>query len=551
LSEIFKSELDAQNQLVKNWAVWDDLYDYVKSKKKSFYESNMGQQNIADLSAQFIIIFDKDGTVVASSMKSSESRSDLQKLLATPSLNQKNIFEMSKNINIKIVLEKIDENRYAEIILHGISKSNRTGEPRGVIVFVRWLDGSFYDNVSKLFGASVKKVDLNVLPKTVELSNGVKSDWIDVDSETKDIYVYVNASSPFALEYQFRRDFYIYGMDIVKKFAIASTVFIFLTSLILFVLVRKVILSRLILLSNQLGNIGQVITGTYLKTDKSQNDEIEHIVISANSMLERMYGYQDALAKRSEELEIEVQEKISELRQKDAALVRQSRYVTIGETISNISHQWRQPLNDLWLLIQSLSSKYRAGKLEPERFDDFMAESKKLITHMSDTIEDFQTFSRPDKEKVAFFVNDMVNMAISIASSSLNNNGIVLNKTEDGRYIAFGTPNEFAQAILNIINNARDAFSSKDVKEKIISVDIANIAGMIAITIDDTAGGIDESVIETIFEPYVTTKYGKGGTGIGLFITKQIIEQCDGGNIEAKNHDKGARFIIILKEVEY
>lgn len=550
LKEIFHAELEAQNQLLKNWAVWDDLYVYVKKPQKSFYDSNLGAENMADLLSSFVMIFDKNGNLVTSALKASENNETLKKMLDLKALSAENLSAKSLEINASVIVGAVD-GKYISLAMHGISKSDRSGEPTGVIVFARWLDDSFYYSISKLFGTDVISLDRDMLSPNVKLDSNNTVHWIDVNNEVKDVYVcQPNVSKDFILKYEFDRVVYSYGLDIVYKFAMASALFIFLASFILFFFIKKEVLSRLISMASDISVVGFGNQRSYLKNAQGKNDEIEQIALATNKMLERMYGYQDALAKKSEELEAQVKEKIDELRQKDAAIMRQSKYVTIGETIANISHQWRQPLNDLWLIIQSLASKYKSDKLSEPKFDEFMGESKRLVSYMSDTIDDFQTFSKPDKEKVVFCLNDMVDRAISIVNSSLISNNIKLEKSEDGRYMVFGTPSEFAQAVLNIINNARDAFSGKNIESKFISVDVSSLAGIVVVSIEDNAGGIDGDVLETIFEPYVTTKYSKGGTGIGLYITRQAIEQCDGGAIEACNVEHGAKFTIILKEVK-
>ncbi len=550
LSEVFQSELTSQSTIAKNWGVWDDLYEYVKKPNVKFEKANLGEQNIDDLPGNFVMIFGTDKKMISFASRE-KSEVPLKSYFEENStaLSQSNRTKISKELYEHTVIENIN-GRYIVYAMHPIVKSDKTGEADGTVVFARWLNDGFYTNVSKLFGSKVTQTSLNGLPKGVALSAANKLSWTDVNDSEKDVYVYyANADVPFALAYKFKRDFYSYGLDMLRKFTLVGALFIAVSSVILYWFLKNKILSRLIEMSRSMGRVGLGSEKVFIHHDKRQSDEIEQMAVSANMMLERMYGYQDSLSHRSEELSGQVKDKIDELRQKDAAIFRQSKFVTIGETISNISHQWRQPLNDLWLIIQSVASKYKTGKLDQAKFDEFMAESKKLISYMSDTIEDFQTFSKPDKDRVGFYVNDMIDRAITIANSSLLNNSIKVVKNEDGRYMAYGVPNEFAQAILNIINNARDAFKGKNVPDKTIFIDIVNVGGMIVVTIEDNAGGIDEAVLETIFEPYVSTKYGNGGTGIGLYITKMAIEQCDGSTIDATNGEHGAVFNIVMQEI--
>ncbi len=551
LKEIFSTQLKTQNTLVKNWGVWDDLYEYAKKPNEKFEKANMGAANLDDLTSNFVLIFNAKRELVGFAAKD-KSKKDIKndfltksQCLSAPSQHQ--------------ILQKITDSNCVETIagqdilyaIHPIVQSDKSGPADGVVVFARWMDKSFYNEVSNLFGSTVQKVELKDLPKGVNLSKEHDLGWVDISSEKKDAYLYFGeTSTPFALKFSFDRGLYSYGLDMLKKFALIGILVILTGSFLMFWFLKNQILLRLVGMSDMMGKIGLLGSIGYLPSNQKYSDEIEQMAQSANLMLNRLYLYQEELAKRSEDLESEVKAKIDEIREKDSAMIRQSRYATIGETIANISHQWREQQNDLWLLLQSLSVKFKAGKLDEEKFADSMAESKKLISYMSDTIGDFQTFFRPDKEKVAFFVGDMLNRSIAIANSSLKNNNIALGYSEEGKYIAFGVPNEFAQAVLNIINNARDAFSDKDISDKRIDISVENIAGMIVISIEDSAGGIDEKAIDSLFEPYFSTKYSKGGTGLGLYITKQAVEQCSGGAITAKNGERGAIFTIMLQEIQ-
>lgn len=555
LKEIFDSELKIQNSLVKNWGVWDDLYEYSSKPNEKFEKANLSDENINDLVSHFILIFNKDSKLVSYAQKDKNTPNLANELIIKSiCLSKSNQLKVSQKITDSICVENIfgQDIVYA---MHPIVRSDKNGDTNGVVVFARWIDNSFYDNVSRLFGSVVTKVDLTKLPpelaKKLKLSKDNDLGWIDIDNEKKEAYLYFdNSAKPFALKYEFSRDFYSYGLDMLKKFGLIGLAVILSGSFFMFWFLKNQILSRLIEMSNLINKIGNENDEVYLKVYTQHSDEIEQMSKSINLMLKRLYAYQSDLARRGEELQEEVAKKIEELRKKDAALIRQSRYVTIGETISNISHQWKQPLNDLWLILQSISSKYKTGKLDQEKYFELMGEAKKLISFMSETIDDFQTFSRPDKERVAFFVNDMIQRAIGIASSSMANNHIEITLREDGRFIGYGVPNEFAQAVLNIINNARDAFADKDIDKKSINISIESIAGMIVVGIDDNAGGIPEDSLDKIFEPYYSTKYSKGGSGIGLYITKQAIEQCDGGGVSASNSSHGAVFTIVLKEIE-
>jgi len=552
LGQMYADELNSQNQILKNWSVWDDMYSYVKKPTKAFYSANMGPVNMSDLSTNFIFIFDAKGLLVASSSKADDG-SYSEPILKAPCLQQGTFDKVMRKIDATVFVEKVGS-RYIALAMHPIVKSDKSGEPRGVVVFARWLDGEFFDHISRLFGAKVDLIDFASVPtgfQHIYSTKGFTLEWVDKNDKLKQVVAYPDGDrSQFALSFEYERVFYKYGMGFLSNISIVGTIFILVINLYIFWYLREKILKRLVQLCDRIEKVETDGEKTFLPLCKS-NDEIAQIAKSTNAMLARMYGYQKELALRNQALEVEVKAKVDELRAKDAALFKQSRFVTIGETIANISHQWRQPLNDLWLVLQSLFGKYKNGKLDDAKFDEVMSQSKELISHMSDTIEDFQSFFRPDKERVIFFVNDMLKKAIAIINTSFMHNGIALKIIEEDRFAAYGVPNEFAQAVLNILNNARDALVTKRKSGRKVEIELLSVGGMIVLSIADNAGGIDDDIMDSIFEPYVTTKHGKGGTGIGLYITKQAIEQCDGGDIKVENINEGARFTIILNEHGY
>ena len=249
------------------------------------------------------------------------------------------------------------------------------------------------------------------------------------------------------------------------------------------------------------------------------------------------------LALANETLERRVIEAVGELRRKDQLLLSQSRLAVMGEMISNIAHQWRQPLNLVGLHVQRLGMLYGDVKCSRESFDDAVEEVMTLIMHMSRTIDDFRNFFKPDKERCEFNVRQAIEQAVHLVADSFKGTGITVTTRCDGTATINGYPNEFAQALLNILQNARDALMERMVPEGEIAIASSVEGGRSVVTIADNAGGIPEKDIDRIFEPYFSTK-GLQGTGIGLYMTKNIIENSMGGRITVRNTGKGAEFRI-------
>ena len=176
-----------------------------------------------------------------------------------------------------------------------------------------------------------------------------------------------------------------------------------------------------------------------------------------------------------------------------------------------------------------------------------MQECNDITAYMSNTISDFQNFFKPSKTKELFYVVESCKKADAILQSSLKHHSIAYNCTFDEDKEIYGYPNEFSQAFLNILTNAKDVLIQRKIANPFISINISSGKKYVLIKIIDNGGGIEEKNLERIFEPYFTTKYAKKGTGIGLYMSKTIIEGNMDGILNAKNFDKGACFTIKLK----
>jgi len=251
------------------------------------------------------------------------------------------------------------------------------------------------------------------------------------------------------------------------------------------------------------------------------------------------------LEELNKSLEQRVADALRDLRQKDQMFLLQSRQAAMGEMIGNIAHQWRQPLNMLGLIVQELPVMYKCGKLSQEYLDSDACKAMELIHHMSKTIDDFRNFFSPDKEKVQFKVNQIVAKTLALIEQSLKTVNIKVEVNEINDAVIDGYPNEYSQVLLNIINNARDAFVERQIERaRVITITIITENDRSVVIIADNAGGIPEEAISKIFEPYFTTKGQDKGTGVGLYMAKNIIEKNMGGRLEVRNIADGAEFRI-------
>ncbi|MCK5110649.1 MAG: DUF3365 domain-containing protein [Arcobacteraceae bacterium] len=225
--------------------------------------------------------------------------------------------------------------------------------------------------------------------------------------------------------------------------------------------------------------------------------------------------------------------------EREKRLVHQNKLASMGEMIGNIVHQWRQPLNSLNINIENLEFDYKDGVIDKEFVDKFIIQQTDTLHFMNKTIDDFRNFFRIDKEKVSFSVKEAIKKSVNIQSAYLKDHAIILNITEED-FNVNGVESEFQQVIMNLISNAKDAIIESGQKNG--QIDISLIDNKV--TVIDNGGGIPDDIIERIFESYYTTKEQDKGTGVGLYMSKMIIEDTMGGKISVANVDGGTKFTI-------
>jgi C4-dicarboxylate-specific signal transduction histidine kinase len=261
----------------------------------------------------------------------------------------------------------------------------------------------------------------------------------------------------------------------------------------------------------------------------------------------RVQDRTEKLTRALRELRAETDERIhavEELRKREQMLIQQSRMAAMGEMLGNISHQWRQPLNVLGLKFQELGLSYKHGRFSEDLLYGNIAKAMEIIHHMSQTISVFQDYLKPNKEKTLFSVNEIVAKTVSLIEENFENNAIHIEIISTGDPQVEGFPNEYGQVLLNLLVNARDSFLERGVASAQITVRSWAEQGRVITTVTDNAGGIGEEIIDKIFDAYFTTKELGKGIGVGLFMSKNIIEHNMGGILSVRNVKGGAEFKI-------
>lgn len=258
--------------------------------------------------------------------------------------------------------------------------------------------------------------------------------------------------------------------------------------------------------------------------------------------------YIGKLNRLNETLSEKVHDALVEARAKDRLFVQQSRLAAMGEMIEQIAHQWRQPLNTLALINQDLYVKYKLGKCGESCFEKAHGQIDEHLQYLSKTIDDFRNYYKTDKAKHPEDVGELVEDALRLSDVFLKYAKIktaVRIMTSHKVHLA---KNEMMQVLINLIKNAHDAIIEKRKEEGIIEITVQDREKFVEVSVEDNAGGISKDVIDKVFDIYFTTK--DQGTGLGLHMSKYLIEESFGGTIRVENAKNGARFVILLPMTE-
>ncbi|WP_419765045.1 MAG: ATP-binding protein [Arcobacter sp.] len=248
---------------------------------------------------------------------------------------------------------------------------------------------------------------------------------------------------------------------------------------------------------------------------------------------------------------------IHESEEKNSILAQQSKLAAMGEMIGNIAHQWRQPLSMITTTASGIKLNYEIGLLDEEKLDDYTNKIINSAYYLSDTIDDFRDFFKPDRDKKYFKILKSFEKTFTLLNTQFTNNNISFVKNIEDIEI-YGFENELIQVVINILNNAKDELINKKEQRLLIFIDVFSKADKIYIYIKDNAGGIKDTIINRIFEPYFTTKDESKGTGIGLYMSNEIVVKHMKGILSVQNVDftfdnidyKGAEFKIVINKYE-
>ncbi len=282
-----------------------------------------------------------------------------------------------------------------------------------------------------------------------------------------------------------------------------------------------------------------------VRVSDRQQEQLRQLAVELREAKDELKSFNEKLSERVEE-ELSRRTKLEKEHEiQQAVLLQQAKLAELGNMIGAIAHQWKQPLNAIAIFEQGLEYTFQSGILDEQEITAHTKAVLKQIDFMAQTIDDFRNFYKPSTEKQSFYILKEVESMLSLLEGEIKVNNIEITLTGDAQAQAFGYAGEFKHVVLNIVNNAKDAFLEHKIKERRIHIHASKENEAILLTITDNAGGIPAAVLSGIFDPFVSTK-GLKGTGIGLSLAKVIIEEKMGGKISAKNIENGAEFLIEL-----
>jgi len=235
---------------------------------------------------------------------------------------------------------------------------------------------------------------------------------------------------------------------------------------------------------------------------------------------------------------------------KDALIARQSRFVAMGEMIAMIAHQWRQPLTGIGMIADNMKLDIELQMVDEQKWQENLETVSKQVLYLSETIDLFRNFFKPNQQPTLVNIYSFFKETEQIIASSLKKAEVTISYQCDETLQISTFKNDLMQIVMNLLKNSIDAFEQNGISDRGITIACQHKNSGVEITIMDNAGGIPEDIIGKIFDPYFSTKDEKNGTGIGLYMTKMIIEEHMGGAISAKSESLSTTFTLFIKAQE-
>ena len=270
------------------------------------------------------------------------------------------------------------------------------------------------------------------------------------------------------------------------------------------------------------------------------------LTITVKIYTQKMIDLENSLLSLNDSLHTKVESAVEEVRKKDELMVQQARLAQMGEMIAMIAHQWRQPLSSISAISANIQLSIALDEeITKETLKQELNTIDNRITLLSNTIDDFRYFYNTDNKKSEFDLSNTINQAIEVLTPAIKDADLTLQFKDSLKSSVTSLESEIIQVLMNIIKNAIDILKEKEQKREIF-VNAYQDSEHAYIVVEDNAGGVSDEIIDKIFDPYFSTKKEKHGMGLGLYMSKLIIQEHCNGTLEVHNSDEGAVFTITL-----
>ncbi len=299
---------------------------------------------------------------------------------------------------------------------------------------------------------------------------------------------------------------------------------------------------------NPMGEYAQLSTPKLLEAVKESAHSTHRadLDILLSVFLKRYDERQKELDELNKQLEARIKEELTQAAANHKRYEQQAKMAAMGEMMDAVAHQWKQPLNAISMMSDLLVDDFKDNLVDTEYINDLSLNTQTQIEHMINTLNEFRNFFRPKETKESFGIKRSLSSVLILVNDEFLKNNINVHIESEKEVLLHGIENEFKHLVLNIINNAKDAFNERDVKTRNIFIKFYRDNNSINLTIKDSAGGIPSHIIDDIFKPEITTKVNGKGTGIGLYMSTQIAQKL-GGKLSVENIDSGALFSLKIQ----
>ena len=523
--EAFKDVIALKSEFYRKFAYdysyWDELVNFLYTKNKKWASENL-DSGLEDFNATAMFVLDIQKNIVYGISKEGALKNPFE-LIDKNKIETKNpIFtHFYKKTPVGIV-------EFFGAPIQKSADTKRETTPYGYLLIAKKWDEKYLKTIGDLGQLHLRLEDINEKYHTDEY--GIYTDIILKDEHGRHILnLCVENENPVS--------------KTINEYATRSLI---LNTIVALMFIFILILFTTTNVSIPLSDISDALRGKNPKpikkylTKKNEYGEISSLIVD-------FFKKETELEELNATLKERVETEVEKNRQKEQLIYQQSKQAAMGQMLNNIAHQWRQPLNAVSITVGKLEYASKKDILRKEDLDSSLQSIKSLVKQMSDTIDDFRNFFKPNKAKGYFSLLQCLKNSVSVVSEAYESQNIKISIICDPQIECFGYERELMQVLLVCFGNSKDAIEENGVKEgKITVVGKQTPHGDVSITITDNGGGVKNEIIHDIFNPFFTTKEEGKGSGIGLYMSKQIIEQGMQGSISAVNSADG---LIVTVEI--